>query len=59
MNDEGSVALDEALIEAAGFWSVRRFISGAAARRVEPGDLVIVVSFTLSNPRKPKITHLK
>ena len=71
LNYEGSIALDEALIEAAGFgvgeavhiWNLgngERFetyvipaprgsgevrLNGAAARLVQPGDLVIVVAF--------------
>lgn len=71
LNYEGSIALDQALIEAAGFlvgeavhvWNLsngERFetyvipatrgsgevrLNGAAARLVQPGDLVIVVAF--------------
>ena len=80
MNYEGSVALDEDLIEAAGFlvgeavhiWNVNngdRFetyvipaprgsgevrLNGAAARLVQPGDLIIVVAFCWLEPSEAK-----
>ena len=80
LNYEGSVALDEALIEAAGFlvgeavhiWNVNnaeRFetyviaapresgevrLNGAAARLVQPGDLIIVVAFCWLEPSQAK-----
>ena len=76
LNYEGSIALDEALIEAAGFvigeavhvWNLsngERFetyviaaprnsgevrLNGAASRLVQPGDLVIIVSFCWLEP---------
>lgn len=76
LNYEGSIALDQGLIEAAGFvlgeavhvWNLgngERFetyvipaprgsgevrLNGAAARLVQPGDLVIVVSFCWVEP---------
>ena len=78
LNYEGSIALDEALIEAGGFvlgeavhvWNLsngERFetyvipaprgsgevrLNGAAARLVQPGDLVIVVSFCWVEPEE-------
>jgi aspartate 1-decarboxylase len=80
LNYEGSIALDEALIEAAGFlvgeavhiWNVNngeRFetyvipaprgsgevrLNGAAARLVQPGDLIIVVAFCWLEPSQAK-----
>ena len=80
LNYEGSIALDEALIEVAGFlvgeavhvWNLSNGerletyvipaprsssevrLNGAAARLVQPGDLVIVVAFCSLEPAEGK-----
>src|SRR6185437_17071199 len=80
LNYEGSIALDEALIEAAGFlvgeavhvWNLSNGerletyvisaprgsgevrLNGAAARLVQPGDLIILVAFCWLEPSQPR-----